>query len=331
MTTATIIDRVASDIVVVDTGRFRVGDREEAFAPHITGQAGQMEAWVVAAGRMIGSLIYEEYYLGRRRNVEGDNGDKHRPVVYLEDKIFGQALRAANAGGGWEDPGWICLGGDGENWHVTKNGVRLNVARAELSGKIVEGKPVAVLFPNALPYVSRGFYMAVGDAGPVRAHECIQRIYVNLASDTAADALAILTRFLKCHRIRGQVKVLNHPDRFDRPDGCTLYLERVNLAELHVPLGRALSLLDRRSDTPGFCYRWMPGIGFAEEPSSEGRPTSFGEHRSRLIGMGIARAYLSGRASRQEIRQELGSAGIKPELLYLNPGSEGVPFGVVES
>jgi hypothetical protein len=288
-------------------------------------------------------FLYAQYYLEDPNEVE--NGRKHAlskiPIRAREDPAFGRALRMANHGRGYSDPGWVVAGHLNGSTLARKNGITLFLSEADIvrppgpatgSTPLETGAPIAVRFPNDRPYASPGFYTAEGDGGPATPEggRQIIRIYFAVGSGHAAALLSALTRTLGARLSRFSFKLLNNPRWYTRPDAAVAYVLRDEYPLTHRILRDVfLEVRDGLIDTtPALAFPIARGIAVADEPPAEpaiGR-RSFGFHRSELIASGLARAYAvkantpGGRTG--WILREFRAAGLDPMRPWLNAGSQ---------
>ena len=321
--TSQILGRIARELVVLTTRRYRLRDVEHEFQSLGGDPAGDLDAWVVRAGEVLGGVIYQVYYLGLP--LTPDRAERPVPIPHREDPEFGLLLRRANAGTGWVSAGWTIRGTSGARRLVERDGITLiaEVDQLVCRDTFRVGDDVAVRFPKHFPYTSPGYYTAVADAGPpVRE---TNRLYCHVGADDAASLLNSLTRYLSSGGFRGIVKVINNPARFDRPDACTLYIERPDFLTGHQRLATVVGEHPLRPQVPGFAYPWLSGVGFAEEPPPVASGVrSFGEHRARIAGRGIAQAFVRDTDALEGIESEFQRHGLDPKRLYLNAGTPDV-------
>lgn len=342
-----LLEQIARETGFTAVDRCQVRGIEVLLPERLTRVADLPLLWVRAAADLLGQLLYEAYYL--RQPLRPDPllpaGARIRPVEGHEHPHLSRLLREANAGSGWLAESWRLLDREGTaGWRVNDGEVTLVAREDEIvppdGDPLAPGKRVSLRFPKHLPYASLGYYIAVSDAGPARAGVApAWRIYMNVSASAAPLMLRRVTSLLCRRGTRASLKVLNHPDAFVRPDALVLLIERDAFDGLREELG---ALLERSSaylapEVPAFTKRWMPGIALAEEPAGQRLvPISFGEHRSRLIATGIARAHDAAGMSDPpfhpaaiqrryiEVLSTLRKSGLDPERLYLNPGSDDI-------
>jgi hypothetical protein len=243
---------------------------------------------------------------------------------------FVHSLSGANVGRGAREPGWTLVREDAGALVVTRDGLTLWVAPAEIypadGASIAPGAPVGVLMPKELLRLSPGFYMALGDAEfPVDGSEPVVRFYWNLRSDGAPALIGLLTHRLNAERLAFRVKVVSDPGQYSRCDAGVLYTlqsdyDRVSavVAETYSAIAAAL-----KPATPALTKQLAPGLGLAEEPG--GQMVSFGMSRCRLLAEAVAAAAERGiRDAEQQLEavsERFAREGIDLDTPYLNPGS----------
>src|SRR5262249_11841943 len=205
------------------------------------------------------------------------------------------ALSLANCGRGTWEPGWeVVRPDDRGRVAVKKDGLTVyalpeefragGTAAAGLKGRLKIGKELRV---------APGFYFALGDAdedphapdGPP-----IVRVYFHVAAAGAVRLLEQVTRVLNAAAVPFRYKTLTDPRGYVRADAAVLYLglrhyRRVEreIAEIHRSMRRHL-----RRSVPRFTRALAPGLGVAEDPRTG---ESFGQHRCRLVALGLWRAF----------------------------------------
>ncbi|GAA4215461.1 T3SS effector HopA1 family protein [Microbispora amethystogenes] len=279
-------------------------------------------------------LIYLTYYAGDYFAAELFLGGGRRAASLQghEDHDLVNLIRAAIAGQGQVQGGWIVRGRRGRDYLVARDALTLRASQEELitEGPLTEGAEVALRLPPGRPYLLLGWYTIFGDHGGLDGGEGgLVRLYLTLADAGAAPELVhATTRALNDLRVPFQLKLVNNPEAFERRDAFVIYLgagawkrHRAVLEKIH------RSREDRfRDDHPCFALRLARGFSFAQEPEVEGQRTSFGLHRCQLVAEGLLRAYEEGRHSPRErflsIRERYAEAGLDIRRPYLNaPGS----------
>jgi HopA1 effector protein family len=283
-------------------------------------------------------FVYAHYYLADPNEVENGrtNALSKIPIRAREDIALGLALRAANRGDGYAEPGWTIVGHDRGGTLAKRGGVTLFLSADDIAGPPIPqhvGDLVAVRFPNDRPYAYPGFYTAVGSGGPTtpESGRPVVRVYFDVSPQHAPALVSALTGTLGASLSRFSLKLLNNPRWYTRPDTAVAYILRDEYPQAW-PVVRDVvrSLGDRLGDrVPALACPIARGVAAAEEPiidvAGPSRP-SFGFHRCDLIASGLARAYAAGVESaagrRAWILHEYEAAGLDPARPWLNPGSE---------
>jgi hypothetical protein len=287
---------------------------------------------------LLSHFLYAHYYLDDPNEVATARRQKlaQVPIVLREDARLGAALRAANRGKGYIDPGWRVIAREGEGRVVRKDNISLFVREADLAladGLPEPGAEVSLRFPNDRPYMYPAYYTAVGDGGPATPDlgKPLLRIYFDVHLDGAPALVERLTEGMGAVLARFSVKVLNHPQAYTRPDAAVAYLLREELPRAWPLLRDAVAAMRAHLGTrvPSFACAVAAGVGVAEEPTAEGLVRlSFGQHRCQLIAWGLARAFGDGVDTAdgrlRYILREFASSGVDPCRPYLNPGSADV-------
>jgi len=254
------------------------------------------EQWVNAVEEVAWPVLYRWHYLRDRRRIP----DRREGLTIREreDAEFVARLSEANHSAGVLDAGWRVLARGCGECLCEKSGVRLRVSMAALQadGMRAEDEIVAVRFPGERRYWMPAYYCTAAGT----ACEPELRIYFNVKPESAPWLLGVLSRELQDAAASYQLKLLNHPQSYTRPDAAVLYVP-----SSHARLCRGLvdQLLAEegsrlRSAIPALARRIYPGIAVADEPPLlRGRRASFGEHRCRALARGLARAHREGTRS----------------------------------
>jgi len=283
----------------------------------------------------LSQFIYAYYYFGdpvEARNAQRKDATPP-PIVLREDRAFGAALRQANQGKGYADPGWRVTETSGDIAIVTKNRLSLLARPGDVIAwpePLGVGAEITLRFPKDRPYTYPGYYMAVGDGGPATAElrRPIARIYLDIRPEGAADLVAAITGSMGAALTRLSVKVLNNPRAYTRSDAAVVYLLRDEYPRARGMLRDVVSALRHHvgERIPAFVCPLARGVGVAEEPPAEGAARlSFGQHRCTLIARGLARAFdvdvSDARGRLRHVLRELATAGVDASRPYLNPGA----------
>ncbi|MEZ4522414.1 MAG: T3SS effector HopA1 family protein [Thermomicrobiales bacterium] len=284
-----------------------------------------------ARGHLGGTLtnrLYEDFYqAGRARPSRAPYAGSTRANGLPE---FVDELSAANAGNGTRQAGWLLVehrdGDDGGvELAIRRDGLTLRAKPEEIvfggDGLPGVGEEVDLKLPKELPAISPGFYTVLSDE-PYDAADLVVRVYWNLYSWGAATLVQGITGRLNGAKVPFRLKVVNHPDRYNRCDAGVLYL-------LKDDLDRAVPLLaevyrevrdDLKRPVPALTKRIAPGVGLAEDPPGG---DSFGMHRCRLLAEGLVRGWEQGAETVEDrlavVIETFEEAGIDPERPYLNP------------
>ena len=276
--------------------------------------------------------LYEDYY---RRGRPAPQSPASRAVRRVDsDSGFVRELSQANRGSGTRQTGWVVTdisqdGTPGTTLSIRRAGLTVQATWQEIvsagAGMPQPGDDVDLRMPKELPAISPGFYMALGDQPYSTAGQPAVRLYWNIRVFGAAPLVHGLTSSLNGARLPFRLKLVNHPERYNRCDAAVLYLLRQDLDS-------ALPLLARVHDNvrgyvkqpvPAMTKWLAPGLGFAEDPPDG---DSFGAHRCRLLASGLVRGWELGAESIDEqlsiVLDTLEAAGIDPVRPYLNPGSQ---------
>jgi hypothetical protein len=268
--------------------------------------------------RAISLLAYQKLYARPRRRSAGPG---------TRDRSFVAKLSAANSGGGTWEPGWLVEWSDDSKVIVKKAGLRV-YARADqvrLSMERKIGSHCRLRLGKELPFVSPGFYFALGDADDEMpsAADRLLRLYANLRAEGALRFIEHLTLGLNRASIPFRVKVLSDPSSFVRADAAVIYLRQSQYAKARPALqalhGHVRAHL--HSETPLFSKCVARGFGIAEDP---GGGESFGMHRCRAVASALALAYerkMKGQARLALARESLANSGVDARRPYLNAGS----------
>jgi hypothetical protein len=271
--------------------------------------------------------LYTDFYCAGAARPQLDDA----PITAMPGvSPFAQALSAANQGTAGREPGWTVLRQEGDDVVVTRGGLSLWVAAADLytpDGTAARpGMPAGLLMPNELLRLSPGFYMALGNAEfPGDGSAPIVRLYWNIRSEGAPALVELLTARLNAEQAGFRFKIVNDPAGYRRCDAGVLYTLKDQYDQV-IPVVAAVYGLMRdalKPSVPALTRCLAPGLGLAEDP---GDPlTSFGMSRCRLLAEAIvqaADATAPGPYTKQKCAEEqFASAGIDLDRPYLNAGS----------
>lgn len=328
--------RVASEVWLTDADSFV---HVAASTPVVDDAIGPLDVARLPSPRLpdgLSHFLYAHYYLQDPNEVENGrtNALSKIPIRAREDVDFGLALRAANRGKGYADPGWVVVGHRDGGTLARKKGVTLFLTSDDLVDATLPlpvGAAVTVRFPNDRPYAYPGFYTAEGDGGPATPEggRQIVRVYFDVRPEHAGALVSALTGTLGATLSKFSLKLLNNPRWYTRPDAAVAYLPRDEWPKARPILRDVVRGLGDRlgGRTPALTRTLARGVAIAEEPNVESpivRP-SFGFHRCDLIACGLVRAHLAGvddAAGRYGwILREYRAAGLDPARPWLNAGS----------
>jgi hypothetical protein len=218
-----------------------------------------------------------------------------RRLVPAGDPAFVRGLSEANRGGGHWQGGWEIRASSTNGVRVARGGLELlarpeDLAMAKEADPVV-GEVVGLWSPKESFSLSPGFYTAMGDE-PWREQPPggVVRLYWDVTPAGAAVLVESLTSGLNRSRVPFSLKVVNHPDGFQRCDAGVLYLANGDVAaatsDVRRTYERVAALLG--SGRPAFTKALVQGLSLAEDP---GQGESFGFHRSRLLAEAIIQAH----------------------------------------
>jgi hypothetical protein len=239
-----------------------------------------------AAENALWPIVYKWHYL--RDPHTGVNPTRAATLRELEDPEFAAALSAANRGSGVWDPGWSIRGPQANELVCEKEGL---ILRAPAS--FVRGSQTAdVRFPSERRHSLRGYYCASGG----RTAKTDFRIYFAVKPQCAAWLLQAVTEKLEERGANYHFKLLNQPRAYTRPDAAVLYMSRNEIEDCRGLLESLAAVPSAfRAQSPAFARAIYRGIAVADEPpATAGELVSFGEHRSRIVARGLARAHAEG-------------------------------------
>jgi hypothetical protein len=327
--TSNLLHRIAHGAYVKSADRFVVAG-EQGPEPERSGCPSSLRT-------ALAQRLYQVYYLGDP-NHRGDTG---QPLSALEDPGLGRRLRTAHRCRGHWRPGWsVAEKAPAERVVVVaRGGLWLHAVETDVRPRGAPvGAPVAVRFPADQPYASPGFYAVTGSAGPPRPSSAIARLYMNLRPAGVDHLLPDLTARLDRPYRRYQLKVLNHPAAYPRPDALVIYAARGHVAPITQVI-RGVVARHRRhvgSAVPGFTRQITAGVAIADDPSPAmwsrpGTPLSFGQHRCGLVADGLIAAGPGAESGARlaAIVDVLSAAGLDVGALHLNPGKPEFQIGAL--
>lgn len=290
------------------------------------------------------SFLYGIYYNGGMRTTHAKLTDSNRLPLDLENNTFlgvdlgfYNRLHESNSGTGYFDSCWNVLWEESDgSVAVTKNGLRLHIERdrhlQSAQATVVVGEEVAIRMPKNL--LQNGFYVAVGNAGPIRlnleGHQQTVRIYFNLTSEGAVAVMNALTQHLNEMAIPFNFKVLYNPADYKRYDSGVLYFDKSDYEAIASVIETVYQLRSHfQPEVPLFTKLLAPGLGLAEEPDHKFTDReSFGMNRCQIVANGLLEACDKGDDSPEgrltSIFEQFSRLGIDWQRAYLNANSEDI-------
>ncbi len=283
------------------------------------------ERWIESAEDAVWPLIYRWHYLRDRRNVPEQRG--WFTMRQREHPEFVAQLSEANQSRGVLDAGWRVVSRGPDECLCEKGGIPLRISTASLQteGMRPNDETVTVRFPCERRYWMPLYYCTAGGI----AAEVTLRLYFNVKSACAPWLLRILSHEFQQAGASYELKLLNHPQRYTRPDSAVLYVpaSSVDLSRAIIDQLIAMGNSAFRGAVPALTRRIFPGIALADEPPPlRGRRVSFGEHRCRILARGLARSHAEGGHSVTEavetIRREFVLRDLDPAQPYMAAGGQ---------
>ncbi|HYP41982.1 MAG TPA: lanthionine synthetase LanC family protein [Chloroflexia bacterium] len=247
---------------------------------------------------------------------------------------FVERLTQANLARGYWESGWKVAAVEEDTLVASREGLSLRIDRNIWSGEIEgisPGSDLNLPHANALPAISPGYYMAVGEnelSNDDGGH--LVRLYWHINSEGAVLLMSLVSQLLNEAAVPYRFKVVNEPDGYTRRDAAVLYIRKAHyhqvrplLQEMHTQLAEKC-----RYGVPALTKQLAPGLGLAEDP---GRGESFGYHRCTLLAEGLVRAYEAGKSEVSErlayVAERFGEEELHIETPYLRSGSsDDYPF-----
>lgn len=235
---------------------------------------------------------------------------------------FESLLSEANRGRGYWEPGWTLLSRD-QTSAVLSNGelvMRAPLERVRSIDATSRGRlEVEVLRPKESTTESPGFYLAYGDR-PLPSELPPLRLYWNILPEGSARLVSSVTSELNGMNAPFALKVLADENGYERNDSGVLYLPGPSYPRLMTVLATIHQRLEPwlRPGVPALTRSIAPGLGLAESPEG---PTSFGEHRCRLLANGLVAAHAGGVRDEPSIvarvKEQFDLEGVPWERPYL--------------
>lgn len=168
------------------------------------------------------------------------------------------------------------------------------------------------------------------DRGPGRSSDPRACCLVATRGSDVGDVLALLVRRLDATGVGWEVWLRGRVDELVRPDAITVLAAAeasplvVDATVLAVTANRSIGADASSSRRPRFARALASGVALAEEPGGggDGRPRSFGQHRSALVADGLLVA-LADRDPRPHaaIAARFVAEGIDPRRPWVTTGS----------
>jgi hypothetical protein len=251
------------------------------------------ERWIDGVEEGVWHWLYQWHYLRERRKVP----DRREGLTMreLEDPEFVARLSQANRSAGVLDGGWRVVSSGPDECLCEKSGLQLRVSALSLRPDCQhrENEVVTIRFPAERRHWMPLYYCTCGGI----AAEVELRVYFNVKPASAAWLLRTLSQELHESVAGYQLKLLNHPRSYTRPDAAVLYVpgSETRVCRAIVDRLMASGTPAFRGAIPALTRGIYPGVAVADEPSAlRGRRTSFGEHRCRIVVRGLARAHAGG-------------------------------------
>ncbi|MDJ0703181.1 MAG: T3SS effector HopA1 family protein [Leptolyngbyaceae cyanobacterium MO_188.B28] len=302
------------------------------------------------------SFLYAIYYNGSYRpsSVPETDAVSSSPSKPIENNTvkglnlkFYEALHDSNQGEGYFDPGWLVLRQERDgSLAVQKEGLTLHIKYASdthgkeacysnLTGRsAVVGDKVAIRLPRNR--VETGFYIAVGNAGPVKADTSgnppdAVNLYFNVTPEGAIALMRSLTQRLNAIPIPFTFKVLDDPDHYRGYDTSALNFEKLHYERIRPILQTIYTEYQSHfgEETPLFTKRLAPGLALSEEPDHKfSAREDFGLNRCQIVANGLVEAWRAGHTSPEArmnaILKHFSSNGVKMTCPYMNANSEDI-------
>lgn len=235
-----------------------------------------------------------------------------------------ETVSRANTGrGGW-DPGWTIVRVDPGQAVASKAGVRVRVEIGDCDGAVAPGAAVRLRLPKELPSLTPGSLTVLGDV-PLDSPSPV-RVYWNVASSGAAALVRVVSSRLNEALVPYELKVVDHPLRFERCDAAVLYVDAEAFGAVRAMLPDIVAALAGRlrPDVPAFTLEFAPGVALAESDDAGG---SFGARRCALLADAIVRAHEHGLTTPDERLDVVAGRFAEEKVLidapYLEPSLAG--------
>lgn len=293
------------------------------------------------------NLLYRIYFKGDAAAASASDASANLPLhqnsetntANGQNAEFYWRLHASNCGEGYFEPGWSVLRQDSDgSLAVQKNNLTVHIQpdrHLQLDEQLATvGDTVAIRMPRNL--IETGFYVAVGNAGPVkRLYPDGQLenayIYFNFSPEGAIAVMGSLTRQLNEIRIPFTFKALSDASSYKCYDSGILYFERSHYQAVRQILQTIYWENQPHFQTaiPLFAKLLAPGLGLAEEPDGNASIRErFGTNRCQIVADGLLDAWHQGDNSSEgrivSIQQRFSLLGIKLQYPYLDANSQDI-------
>lgn len=238
-------------------------------------------------------LLYQQCYC---RRFTGEIDQRESP--FSADTDFVKALSDANSSREYLNHGWRLIQQLPTGHFVAeKNGLtRLLftgefVSHTDQRDPVEEGTAISILRSRESTTMHKGFYFVFGEAlGDDQDERDLLRFYWNVKSVGAPKLVSLLTNALNRFQLSFRFKILNNPIAYIRRDAAVLYLNKrfYHLAAELLSYVYQQIANELKPDTPLFSKRLAPGLGLAEEPTTD---ESFGQQRCRILAHALWSAY----------------------------------------
>lgn len=248
---------------------------------------------------------------------------------------FYQKLTQSNHGLGYSDPNWLVIKQEANGWQITKNDLTLHIQPEMHLVKPLEvvhpGQYIAIKMPSNL--VDRGKYIAVGDAGSMKAADSSQtltiaQLYFNVSAEGAIFLVDNLTQKLNTIKIPFELNVTYDEEEFDNFDDAVLDFQSDDFNQAY-PIVRTIYNEGQsyfKPELPFFCKCLASGLGLAEKPRSQNfEQENIGQHYSGIIAKALVESWQRDHQLCTDrldfILQYVSKVGVDLDHLYLNPDS----------
>ncbi len=294
------------------------------------------------------SFLYGIYYNGSLKAALAPDADSTGLALHqnLEDNTFlgvdlafYKQLHESNSGIGYFSPDWQVLWEESDgSLVVTKGDLTLYIDRSlhlqptDQAATVCDS--IAIRMPRNL--VQIGFYMAVGNAGPL-GHQDIVRVYFNLSAEGAVALMGSLTQQLNAIPLPFSFKALYNPLDYGRYNSAVLCFKKSHYKTIWSVL-QTIYVENQhhfQMEVPLFTKLIAPGLAIAEEPDRKfADMDSFGMNRCQIVANGLLEAWQQGDQSPEgrmaSILQHFSLLGIELQRPYLNANSQDIYMTLID-